>query len=99
MTTAHYAEAERHLRNQQATYASAHLLAAIHDGQAEQTALLRALVERAMPQGDPCPRGCRRNVEPEPHVWKRPQNVTSRVEVCDCGAAPVSYTHLRAHET
>lgn len=49
-------------------WVTAHLLAAIHDGQAEQTALLRALVEQAMPQGDPCPCGCRRNVDPTPEV-------------------------------
>ena len=84
MSPAHRAAAERRIKQlphaqhvgsplragDRASTASAHLLAAIHDGQAEQTELLHRirdlLAVMAEPKGDPCPCECRRDVEPKP---------------------------------
>lgn len=69
--TDHRAEADR-LHAKYPFDATEHLLAALHDGQAEQTEWLHRirdlLAVMAEPKGDPCPCGCRRDVEPKPLV-------------------------------
>lgn len=84
MTTDHRKIADRLLFPSGSPTPNEHLLAAIHDGQAEQTEwlrdmanslltlrhdnehLMRTLDERLPSKGDPCPCGCRRDVEPKP---------------------------------